>query len=108
MDERITEIKQSAVSYLKALETELPKFILELRKADTRRLGMLGDIMEGVKWLLDAHRAMGEISAETIERVSDALSAMEGALLNLDYTLIADILEYEIEELAADWRCALA
>jgi len=104
MEERLLEIKESAVIYLDGLEGELPKFILELRAADVRRLSMLANIMEGVEWLLDALSAIKGISDDTVERVTDALDAMEGAVKNLDYTLIADILEYEIQELAAEWH----
>ena len=104
MDERLSEIKESAVLYLDRLESELPRFILELRAADTRRLGILGDVVEGVEWLLDAAKAITGISEDTVDRITDALDAMEGAIKNLDYTLLADILEYEIQELAAEWR----
>jgi len=104
MDERIVEIKESAISYIVRLEAELPKFVLELRAADTRRLSMLPDVMEGVHWLIEAAMAVTGADGDVIDRLSDALGAMEDAVKNLDYTLIADILEYEILELAADWR----
>lgn len=108
MDERLEEIKDSAILYLGRLETGLPKFVLELRAADILRLGILSDVVEGVEWLIDAVRAMVGIDDDTVDRITDALDAMEGAVRNLDYTLIADILEYEIQEIAAEWRCALA
>ena len=103
MDEK-PEIKESALEYLDKLEAELPKFVLELRAADIHRIGMLADVVEGVEWLLGAVRAIEGIDDNTVDRITDAFGAMEGAIKNLDYTLVADILEYEIQEISAEWH----
>jgi len=104
MDEKLVEIKESAILYLDRFEAELPKFVLELRAANTLRLGILADIIEGVEWLIDVVRVITDINDDTADRIVDALDAMEGAVKNHDYTLIADILEYEIQEITAQWR----
>lgn len=111
MGDRLAEIKEDAISYLDVFEAELPQLINELRAADTRRMSMLGDITEGAKWLMDAVAAVsnmgGESQAQDADRLADALSAIEDAIMARDYTMLADILEYELLEMAADWRKAL-
>jgi hypothetical protein len=105
MDEKLMELKESAVGYIDRLEAELPELVLELRAADPSRLAMLADITEGTKWL---HDAVVIVSGDPgADRLIDMMDALEGAVKNLDYTLIADILEYEVLELAADWRTVL-
>lgn len=61
----------------------------------------LKDLSDGLTWLVSASDFLriSEMNADfDIEKVTDALNDVNEALMNKDYLLVADILEYELYE----------
>lgn len=72
-------------------------------------LGVFTDLVETVKNLSKTDLSLiadegGESFAAKEERLLKALKDMEGAQINKDWVLVADILEYDVAPLVGEWR----
>ncbi len=72
-------------------------------------LGVFTDLVETVKNLSKTDLSLiadegGESLAAKEERLLKALKELEGAQINKDWVLVADILEYDVAPLVGEWR----
>lgn len=101
------ELAESAAGYAGNLFRAMEKTVEDLR-GDRAREGLqsLANVIEGLEWLLQAVTALNNASATPIfadEALKGFLKEMVGASENMDYVLLADLIEYEILPIIDEW-----
>lgn len=71
-----------------------------------KALDLVIQIIDGLKWTMEAITVTLDVQEEAIDisEINDAFNAMSEALENVDYVLIADVLEYEILPKVEEWN----
>lgn len=101
------ELLTTAYEYLERFEKGCTTIIELFRQGDdTEALNMLTDALEGISWLLDAFKLTADIidTNTDIKEITTTLKEIEEALLDIDYIMIADLIEYEIITKAKNWK----
>lgn len=118
--EAFEEILLSTIDYLNRAIPEIEVLSNEFYKTPSRESwGKLGDLLEGVKWIMDTFMIIDadfglknivnsyedwNIYAEDIYKLNEILIEFEEILENSDFVSTADILSYEIIPLFNDMK----
>lgn len=118
--EAFEEILLSTIDYLNRAIPEIEVLSNEFYKTPSRESwGKLGDLLEGVKWIMDTFMIIDadfdlknivnsyedwNIYAEDIYKLNELLIEFEEMLENSDFVSTADILSYEIIPLFNDMK----
>lgn len=118
--EAFEEILLSTIDYLNRAIPEIEVLSNEFYKTPSRESwGKLGDLLEGVKWIMDTFMIIDadfdlknivnsyedwNIYAEDIYKLNEILIEFEEMLENSDFVSTADILSYEIIPLFNDMK----
>jgi len=114
-DEFVMDIIQTTYSYIQGALPEVQPIIdsLYTGNKDAGHIDNLGDLMEGISWIFSVNREIIEkyrgnksLSSllslkygENIQRLEEVFNELKAAIMNMDYILIADILNYEISDI---------
>lgn len=114
-DEFVKDIIQTTYSYIQGALPEVQPIIdsLYTGNKDASHIDSLGDLTEGISWIFSVNREIIEkypgnkfLSSllelnyeENIQRLEEAFNELKAAIMNMDYILIADILNYEITDI---------
>ncbi|MBO8159607.1 hypothetical protein [Thermosyntropha sp.] len=109
-------MKKELLELLESLENYVPKLInASSDMAENIQSGnegkaflILKDYIEGIMWTVEAIDTIKSLGSQylteiELELLNDKLKCFEEAMLNQDYVLLADILEYEIKEVLSDY-----
>ncbi|NLK33929.1 MAG: hypothetical protein GX301_00555 [Gracilibacteraceae bacterium] len=113
-DEFIKDIIQTTYSYIQGVLPEIQPIIdsLYTGQKDAGHIDNLGDLMEGIAWIFSVNleiiakypgnKFLSSLLSlnyeENIQRLEEAFNELKAAIMNMDYILIADILNYEISD----------
>ncbi|MEA4848937.1 MAG: hypothetical protein VB106_17020 [Clostridiaceae bacterium] len=103
-DEFVKDIIQTAYSYIQGALPKVQPIIdsLYTGNKDAGQIDNLRDLIEGISWILSVSRGIGEKPAlgmdykENMKKLEEAFTGLKDAIMNMDYILIADILNYEV------------
>lgn len=101
------ELLTSAYEYLQKFEKGCTVIIELFRQGDdTEALNILTDALDGISWLLDAFEDTSNILDGRVDviQMTDTLKEIEEALVDIDYIMLADLIEYEIIPKANIWK----
>jgi len=109
-------MKEKMLELLESIELYLPKLVAaSANMAEDIQAGnegqafvILKDYIEGMMWLTEAISTIKSINSEylatvNLEELTGKLRDLEQAMSSQDYVLLADILEYEIQEILKDY-----
>ncbi|MGI6585262.1 MAG: hypothetical protein ACOX3L_04830 [Lutisporaceae bacterium] len=113
-DEFVKDIIQTTYSYIQGVLPEIQPIIdsLYTGQKDAGHIDNLGDLMEGIAWIFSVNleiiakypgnKFLSSLLSlnyeENIQRLEEAFNELKAAIMNMDYILIADILNYEISD----------
>jgi hypothetical protein len=106
----INELVDTAASYAGNLFNGLERTVNSLREDKVRTgLALFADAIEGIDWLTQSLSIVSTSGYDKfdIEPMKNYLSEMLEASENMDYVLLADLIEYEILPLIEDWGTRL-
>lgn len=114
-DEFVREIIQTTYTYITGALPKLQPIIdsLYTGNKNAEHIDNLSDLMEGIEWIFSVSREIIEkypenksLSAllshnyeESLQKLEEAFNDLKTAIMNMDYILIADILNYEISNI---------
>jgi len=114
-DEFVMDIIQTTYSYIQGALPGIQPIIdsLYTGNKDAGHIDNLGDLTEGISWIFSVNReiiekypgnkflssSLGLNYEENIQRLEEAFNELKAAIMNMDYILIADILNYEISDI---------
>lgn len=105
--EQKKEVLLTAYEYLEKFEKGCTTIVELFRQGnDTEALNMFADASDGILWLLDAFKLTADILDTKIDviEMTNTLKEIEDCLLDIDYIMIADLIEYEVIPKANNWR----
>jgi hypothetical protein len=113
-DEFVKDIIQTTYSYIQGVLPEIQPIIdsLYTGQKDAGHIDNLGDLMEGIAWIFSVNleiiakypgnKFLSSLLSlnygENIQRLEEVFNELKAAIMNMDYILIADILNYEISD----------
>ena len=113
-DEFITDILHTTYSYIQGAVPKLQLIIdsFYTGKKESAVIDDLANLTEGITWIYSVGREIIDkyyenkyLSAmlekgysDDMQRLGEAFGELQGAIMNMDYILIADILNYEVSE----------
>ena len=114
-DEFVKDIIQTSYSYIQGALPELQPIIDSLYTGNRNagHIDGLSDLLEAVAWMFSVNKEIiakyhsnKDLSLmlsmdyeESIQRLEEAFAGLKDAIMNMDYILIADILNYEITDI---------
>jgi hypothetical protein len=114
-DEFVKDIIQTTYSYIQGVLPEIQPIIdsLYTGQKDAGHIDNLGDLMEGIAWIFSVNleiiakypgnKFLSSLLSlnygENIQRLEEVFNELKAAIMNMDYILIADILNYEISDI---------
>jgi len=122
-NELIAETAQTAIESIELLKDDLDQGAQQIRSGD------LQDAMETMRSIMESWQAMRDIvdqitqitstdlttlkvgeslGSEIIDLLSNSLSEVREALQNEDWSLLGDVIEYDLNELAVKWSALLS
>lgn len=107
-DSNVWELVESAAGYAGNLYNGFDKIVSLMREDKAREaIKTFQEATEGLEWLLQATTALnnsGEgFSAFDTETIKGFFVEMIGAAENMDYVLLADLIEYEVLPIIDEW-----
>jgi GTP-dependent phosphoenolpyruvate carboxykinase len=102
----VKETLQAALDYSQSLTKGILACVEHLREGDgAKALGSIPKISEDLLWISKAIQYTSSEQKYTFDfqKWNQTLSEINDALENLDYNLLADLLEYEVSELLNNW-----
>jgi len=112
------DIRQQQIELMESLLEYLPKMIQGVNSTvthyqsaqESKANELMIDIIDGMKWLIDAVTLTASIQKEPIDitELHEHFNEMISAFENTDYVLLGDILEYEILPILENWNEKLA
>lgn len=111
-DEFVTEILHTTYSYIKGALPKVQQIVdsFYTGEKDTANIDDLASLTEGIAWIYSVGKELTTMEFENsymkamlemdycqdIQRLEDGFIELKNAIMNMDYILIADILNYEI------------
>lgn len=108
-EKKIEEIFCSLVDYIPKLSKGIENIIKSIHGGDeTKFLDMFVNAIEGMEWSIAAMHITKEIhNYNDYDNINLVLKELLGAFESQDYTLIADLFEYEILPEINKWQMSI-
>lgn len=104
------ELLYDAGKYCGELITAVNEAVGLFRNANEQEaLQSMAEIIDAIQWMVEAITAVTDILVNPIDvsSLNEFLNEMANAIENLDFVLLADLLEYEICPILSSWETIL-
>lgn len=106
-EELVKETLESLTDYLPRLIIGCQKIAEQFHSADeATAMQSLPNALEGLEWVIQVVSELqkfGVLAEFDLARITSHFPELESALVNRDYILIGDLLEYEIVPVLEEW-----
>lgn len=107
----VIEIYKTYESYNAKLIPALENIVSDIRsQREDKALDLMVQALEGLQWTIDVVFNLKNLNRDTyfteveVVEVNSVLKELNTALLNQDYVLLADLLEYEMLPMLNSWN----
>lgn len=104
------ETLKTASNYINNIIVAIDNIVEYFQKGESEKgLSTFNSLMEGLEWLTKALSLTNDIQKDpvNISEINVVLTPIEGAINAADYTLVCDILSYELKPLMESWQIKL-
>lgn len=100
MDEKVRDLCDTVLDYMDELSPIVVKLYEEIKDYNLNNITVLGDVSQGLNWLLNAAKILKQELKlnidDEINSISSQLKEIMLSLENFDYLYLSDILEFDV------------